>query len=384
MPEPANETSDYTTSTLTLEAAAKWLLEAEGPVLVVTHAKPDGDALGSATAAAGALRARGVEAVTVLCPPVPQNLLDLPPIQEQLERDELVIFDPAHADEASRIADLPRFDRLLIVDTGAYSQLGPLANLVRERVADTLILDHHLSGDVPAPRRYVDGRAAAAAEIVAALIDAMPPPATHADAEERGSASDRASGMGLTPAIAEALYVGIASDTGWFRFANTRPATLRLAARLIEAGVDHAALHRRLEQTDRAEKIALLGRALASLRLLNGGKAAVITLTRDDFAQTGATEDETERLIDTPQQIASVEVICLLTEREVPGHEAAGHHTRLSLRSKPPLDPRAEPVNVAEIARRFGGGGHAQAAGARVDRPLAEVEAEVIRLLQNL
>ena len=148
--------------------------------------------------------------------------------------------------------------------------------------------------------------------------------------------------------IAEALFVGIGSDTGWFRFSNTRPQTHRLAARLLELGVDHADLYARLHQTERQEKLALLTRALGSLTLLADGRAAVMHLTQKDFEETGALPEETERLIDVPQQVTKIQVVALVTESSVDTPDGPAPLARISFRSKP--GPNA--VNVADLAGR--------------------------------
>src|SRR5690606_37676360 len=143
-----------------------------------------------------------------------------------------------------------------------------------------------------------------------------------------------------------------------------------LAARLLREGVDQSELYRILEQTERPQKLALLTRALGSMKLLAGGRAALMILSATDFSQTGAVAEETERLIDVPQQIGTVEVVGLISERPSGNAQSQGRPTtRLSFRSKP--GPNA--VNVAELAGRFGGGGHARAAGARVEGSLEQV-----------
>jgi phosphoesterase RecJ-like protein len=173
-------------------------------------------------------------------------------------------------------------------------------------------------------------------------------------------------------AIAEALFVGIASDTGWFRFSNTRPQTHRLAARLLEFGIDHADLHMRLEQAERPEKLGLMTRALDSLQLVAGGKAAVMTLRQRDFAETGARYEETERLVDLPQVVQSVHVVALITE-------TAEGTIRVSFRSK----PDDEPIDVNELARQFGGGGHARAAAAKTALKLPEGRDRVVKAIEK-
>lgn len=348
--EPFNDSllvpvNDYTTN-LTLERAGFLLRECAGPITVITHAKPDGDAAGSVVALVTALNALGKQARGILCPPIASSL-DFLAQSHGIEVIEDIASFPADTEQ------------LVIVDTGAYSQLGPLADVVRPRLDQTLIVDHHLSGDVQAKDRYIDTNAAAAAEIVAALINQF---------------IDRATiGTQVRQTINEALFTGIASDTGWFRFSNVTPQTHELAADLIAQGVDHAGLYARLEQAERPEKLKLLIRAVDSLELLADDRAAVMTLRTQDFVETGARPEETERLIDIPQQVGSVQAIALISEAQTD----QGPQTRVSFRSKPL--PNA--VNVAELAATFGGGGHARAAGAKIDEPIDQARPRIIAAL---
>ena len=218
------------TSNLNLEQAADLLRDEAGSIVVLTHAKPDGDAAGSVVALVTTLRAMGKDARGLLVPPI------LPSLEPLAKTDGIDIYDP---ESTLRLAQ-----RFVIVDTGAWSQVGPLGDLVRPALGRTLILDHHLSGGIEAAHRYIDATAAAAAEIVADLI-ALLVDLPALDPRVR-----------LT--INEALFTGIASDTGWFKFSNVTPRTHRLAGRLIEQGVDHAALYGKLEQAERPEKLALL------------------------------------------------------------------------------------------------------------------------------
>ena len=339
--------NDYTAN-ITLDRAADLLRDTDGPITVLTHAKPDGDAAGSLVALVTALNAIGKQATGLLVPPILASLDFL-----------------AHSHAISNAGtghDIPADTaRLVIVDTGAYSQLHPLADRVRGLLDRTLILDHHLSGDVPAIDRYIDPTAAAAAEIIAAVIDRL--------------TKGKTLGTQVRQTINDALFTGIASDTGWFRFSNVTPNTHRLAAELIAAGVNHADLYARLEQAERPEKLKLLIRAVDSPELLADDRAAVMTLRASDFDETGARAEETERLIDIPQQVGSVQVIALVSEI----HTDHGPQTRVSFRSKP-ID---NAVNVADLAGQFGGGGHARAAGAKIDQPLDAVRPRIVEALTH-
>jgi len=339
--------NDYAAN-LTLDQAADLLKRCDGPITVITHAKPDGDAAGSLVALVTALNAIGKQATGLLVPPI------LPSLDFLADSHGVKTADPQHGIPSDT-------EQLVIVDTGAYSQLHPLSEQVEELLDRTLILDHHISGDVQAKHKYIDAAAAAAAEIIAALVDKL---------------VDRATlGSQAAQTINEALFTGIASDTGWFRFSNVTPSTHRLAADLIAGGVDHAGLYARLEQAERPEKLKLLIRAVDSLELLADDRAAVMTLHASDFEETGALPEETERLIDIPQQVGTIQAIALLSEI----HTDHGPQTRVSFRSKP--TPNA--ANVAELAQQFGGGGHARAAGAKIDEPITAVRPRIVAALSQ-
>ncbi len=366
--------SDYTAN-IDAKGAAQ-LLNDSRRVLVTTHAKPDGDAFGSVVALAESLRAggaRGLDVQVVLMGPVPTAF------QKMRGFEGVTVFgESAGLPDVS--PDPP--DLVVICDTGAWAQLAPMRDVLEPLVDRTLIIDHHLTGGVPAAHRLIDGSAAATCE--------MMPDVLRAWIDMRGLREDDV----FTPTVCDALFLGLASDTGWFRFSNTSQRTHALAGELIGRGVDHAALYAATEQTERHEKVALMQRALSNIEWLNDGRVALIVLRATDFTETGAHLEETERIVDLPQVVADVQVVVLVTEPPPEGDgvslaarppvpvrpgktladkppvapESARQPIRLSFRSKP--GPQA--VNVSELAGRFGGGGHARAAGAKVEGTLEE------------
>ena len=336
-------------SNIELADATRLCRDAGDQVLIFTHAKPDGDAFGSVVALTAALRAQGQSTSTYLIPPVSSNFLELAGNDlVQLYEDGQMLSEPS---------------LVVLLDTGSWSQLGSLRPQIELWTDRMLIIDHHLNGDVPARYRFIDTAAAACSEIVAELIDQM--------------------NVAFSATISKAIYIGIASDTGWFRFSNTRPQTHQLAARLLQQGVNHGELYRVLEQTERPEKLALLIRVLSSLTLLAGGRVAMMTIRGTDFEETGATIDETERFVDIPQAVSTVQIVVLITEpppNAMATMGEAGRAIRLSFRSKP--GPPA--INVSEIAQRFKGGGHARAAGAKVYASLEQVVQQVTQVLTEV
>lgn len=309
-------------------------------VLVTTHVRPDGDALGSSAALVMGMRERGIDSAVLL-------LSHLPSKYAFLFTENRIVHHDAEAGWPAAIA-LSDFDALLVVDTGTWSQLPGL----RERLAGwdrpKLVLDHHLTQEDWADVKLVVKEAAAAGEIAAELLDQWNIP--------------------ISADIAAPLFVAIASDTGWFQYSNTRPYTLRLAARLVEAGVNTDRLYQLLYQNERAERLALQIRAQQSLELLLDGRLAVMRVRKQDFEQTRAGVGDTEALINIPLQIRAVEVSIVLTE------PPEGGPVRVSLRSKGAVD-------VARFAEQFGGGGHARAAGLKLDGSLNEVHDRVIQAM---
>jgi phosphoesterase RecJ-like protein len=313
-------------------------------VLVTTHVRPDGDALGTCAALVLGMRKKDIRAEVLL-------LSHLPTKYSFVFAENDVPFYEIGQEPLSPSGRRPPegflegFDALLIADTGTWSQLPGLKELLTGWTRPRLVLDHHLTQEEWADHKLVVKEAAAAAEIAAELLAAWEIP--------------------LDKAIATPLYVGITSDTGWFQFSNTRPFTLRLAANLMEAGVDTDALYQRLYQSERPQRLALQTRALDSLQLECGEKLAVMRLSREDFAKTSAAVTDTEAAVNLPLQIATVQTSILFTQAP------EGGPIRVSLRSKGKMD-------VAHFAQQFGGGGHARAAGLKLEGTLDDVVEKVV------
>ena len=312
-------------------------------VLVTTHVRPDGDALGTTAALVLALRTKGIEAEVLL-------LSHLPRKYAFIYQDHGIVHHDVEQGWPAGGFPFDRFDALFVADTGTWSQLPGLEERIAGWRVPKLVLDHHLTQQDWADVKLVATEAAAAAEVAAELLDAW--------------------GVSFDKPIAEALYLGIATDTGWFQFANTRPYTLRLAARLMEAGVDTDRMYRLLYQNERAERLALQTRAQQSLELSEGGRLATMRVSKADFEQTRAAVPDTENLINIPLQIRTVEVSILFVE---PGD---GGPVRVSLRSKGAVD-------VARFAEQFGGGGHARASGLKLDGRFDEAYERVVSAMRE-
>jgi phosphoesterase RecJ-like protein len=313
------------------------VLDRSRNVLITTHVRPDGDALGSTAAMALALRKRGIAHRVLLLSHLPRKYAFIF-LENQIDYLDVEAGWPGDFSMAA-------FDCLLVVDTGTWSQLPGVRERVEGFAGTKVVVDHHLTQEDWADARLVVTQAAAAGEIVAEMLDRWP--------------------VEFDKPIAKSLYLAIASDTGWFQFSNTRPQTLRLAARLMEAGVETDWMYQHLYQNERAQRVLLQTRAQQSLELLLDNRLAVMTLTKADFEQTGASVPDTENLINVPLQIGSVEVSVLLVEPK------EGGAIRVSLRSKGQVD-------VAAFAQQFGGGGHARASGLKLEADLAGARQAVI------
>lgn len=309
-------------------------------MLVTTHVRPDGDALGTVAATMLAMRKVGIEAEALLLSHLPRKYAYV------FEENRITFHDAELGWPESLL--LERFDALLVMDTGTWPQLPGLRDRVANWHVPKVVVDHHLTQEDWADVKLVVKEAAAAGEIAAELFDTW--------------------GIELDRSIASALFLAIASDTGWFQFSNTRPYTLRLAARLIEHGVDTDQMYQHLYQNERAERVRLQTRVQQSLELLADGRLAVMRVGKQDFAETNANVGDTENLINVPLQIRTVQVSLLFVEPTEPGP------IRVSLRSK-------GQVNVAKFAEQFSGGGHARAAGLKLDGDLHSVHDRVVTAL---
>lgn len=355
-PSPGNEWSTNTT----IEELARWLT-AMRSVVVITHHKPDGDALGSTIALARALNiaaggtAAGFSGVASRAEAWYAG--PMPGWWHAVAKDT----KSRHLDEHNPPPASFEPDAVVVLDTGAWSQLGDYRPWLDERREKTALIDHHLNGDAEvASRRVIDTSAAAACQIAAGLCARL----------LRVESAAR-----LPVEVAEPLYLGLATDTGWFRHSNVRPSVMRLAADLLETGVQHERLYELTEQRERPARLHLLARALATLEMTDDG-FALVCLRQGDFEKSGASPGDSGGFLDIIKTVDSVRVGVLLTELHPAGE---GVVTKVSMRSK----GGAGMVDVNRVSQRLGGGGHAQAAGARmVGTGLEEAKALVLDALR--
>jgi len=318
----------------------KRLIERRERFLVTTHVRPDGDALGSEVGLVGILERLGKRVKVVNASPTPPryDFLNQPP----------GLF--GHFGVSVPPEELRDREALIILDLSSWSQLGPMADFVRDFPGAKLVIDHHVSEDDLGADVIKDVRAEATGTLV---LDAA-----------------RALGVPLDERIATGLLTAIAMDTGWFRHSNMRASTLRDAAELVEAGAPINAIYRWLFERNTPGRMKLMGRTLNGLSFDLDGRVAYAAVTRADFEETGAIPPETEDLIDTIAGIAGVQLAILFIEQPKGG-------IKMSLRSRDDLD-------CSILAARFGGGGHMAAAGATLPDPLDEALPVVIAAVRAL
>ena len=306
---------------------------------VSTHIHPDGDAIGSQIGLALFLEELGKTTFLVNDDPVPRIYRFLDP-EGRVRKYEPERDDP----------EIAACDAAIVIDVGALDRVGRVGEAIRRHRVPIACIDHHVTNDGFANINVVAPKEPSSSSLVLDLIRTM--------------------GRKPSERIAEALFVGLSTDTGWFRFSNSRPPAFRDAAELVECGADPARIYERDYENLSWPRTRLLARALATLQSDADGRIAYFTITRQMFAETGATEDEVEGYVDTLRTIEGVEVIILFRERPEGG-------TRVSLRAKHDAD-------VGALAARFGGGGHRRAAGFVLDEPMEAVLPKILAVAREL
>jgi phosphoesterase RecJ-like protein len=295
--------------------------------LLTTHENPDGDALGSLLAMHQILGALGKDSVMFLGAkefPLPVEYRFLP-----LEE----VFHEAPADVSDRV--------IIFLDCGNIDRMP--VDWLQENSNRVLNVDHHHDNTRFGDVNLVDVEASSTAEIVYELAGVL--------------------GVALTPEIANALYVGLVTDTGKFMYENTDARSHRMAAALVEAGVQVNDVYRRLYEHAPIEKLRLLARALEQIAIHEDGTLALTYIAAADYEATGASEVYTEGIIDHLRTIDGTLIVAVVRDQS-PGNRSA---RKVSLRS---TDGR---VDVSEIARKHGGGGHRRAAGFGTDLSYPEI-----------
>ncbi len=298
--------------------------------LITSHARPDGDSIGSQLAMAYALDLLGKQVRLVNADPAPEHYLEFPGV------DRIEIARDVGADNA---------DALIVMESGDLARTGVKGLDGRF----TINIDHHQGNSRYGQINWLDESAAACGELVFDLI--------------------RTLGVPMTLDIATHIYLAILTDTGSFHHSNITPRTFDICRETVEAGVNPAAMARRVFDSNSFGKLKLIGALLDEMELMDDGRLAVLYLNDDILHATGTTPNDTEGLINLPltaREIHAVVFFKLGDDGDI----------RISMRSKYDVDVRS-------VASRHGGGGHKNAAGFTMSGPLAVVRTQIVQELTD-
>lgn len=319
----------------TFEEIARHLRKGKSFV-VLSHYRPDGDAIGSSLAIALALRSMGKSVRVLNEDAVPETLRFLPGSSMMEQPDGGSV----------------QADAVIAVDCATRERLGEKCLAALAAVPLWINIDHHRSNEDYGDLHFIDSDAPASGEIVFNLLTST--------------------GMPLDRDIGSNLYVAISTDTGSFQYQGTTARTYEIGAELIRLGVDIAALARSTYENYPLRRIQLLRALLNTMEITHGGRVASWGLTSELAAAAGIKPEDAEGLIDTLRSVQGV--IVAVSFEELPPPDG---RIRLSMRSK---DSR---VDVGKVCAAFGGGGHALAAGARLAGPLSDAKTRIFHALDE-
>src|SRR5438093_809507 len=292
------------------------LIRSRERFVLSSHARPDGDSIGSQLAMAYALRALGKQAVVVNADPAP------PPLQQFPGVPDIVL--------ASKVEGA--FDAAIIMECGDLTRTG-VEGLDRFFVVN---IDHHPDNTLYGAINWFDAGAAACGEMVFELISAL--------------------GIQLTVNIATHIYVAILTDTGSFHYSNISPRTFDICREAIEAGVDPVRVARNVYDSNNMGRLKLFGAVLSAMQIDATGRIAIVYLDHEMARAAGGTYEDTEGLINLPLTVKEIQAVVFFKQSE-------GEEYRVSMRSKGEID-------IGAVAKQFGGGGHKNAAGCTVTGPI--------------
>jgi phosphoesterase RecJ-like protein len=310
-------------------------------ILVVSHTNPDGDAIGALLAAGLAFRAMGKKVHIVNESAIPAVYRFLPSIQSI-----------RHGMDASET-----FDTAVVLDCGSLERVGTLIDRICQSPV-VINIDHHMTNTLFGHLHLVDPEACATSELIYRIIKRL--------------------NIQFTCPMATAIYTGILTDTGSFRFSNTNQAAFAICTEMIAAGADPYDVAQHVYGHYSLGRIKLLNMALDSLEISPNGKMSIISVTQRMLKMTGTQARDIDGIINYGRRIEDVQVAVLIHETEseskTPGRGRRDFH--VSLRSD-------GNINVADIAAGFGGGGHANAAGFSVVSTLAEIKAKMYEISET-
>ncbi|MFN8002329.1 MAG: bifunctional oligoribonuclease/PAP phosphatase NrnA [Acidobacteriota bacterium] len=305
------------------------LIEKHERFAITSHIRPDGDSLGSSLALCWILRGLKKDAEVIMCDHVPHAYRKLP-----------------GAEDVRVVKDIDRsYDAVFVIECSDVDRPG-LPSLKDQFVVN---IDHHSTTALFGDLNWIDSTAAAVGEMIYNLAKAI--------------------GSKISSEIASCVYAALLTDTGSFHFSNTTERTFKIASELVRHGAQPAKLSQAIFYNYPYAKVRLVGAVLSTLQRDETGRIAWIKMSKDAMSQTGATEDDSDGIINYPLTVGDVEAVAFF--RELPNDTY-----RISLRSK-------NRVNVARVAEQFGGGGHANAAGFTIKANYETLSSEVIEKLKD-
>jgi phosphoesterase RecJ-like protein len=310
-------------------------------VLVVSHMNPDGDAVSALIAMGRALEKIG-KTVSLY------NESTIPAVYRFLSGVERITasIDPNEV-----------FDTAVILDCASLERIGESVDRI-ERIPTLINIDHHATNPGFGHVNYVDSKACATTELIYRLIKELT--------------------IAFDVPIARAIYTGILTDTGSFRFSNTNPAAFAICAEMTRMGINPYEIAQHVYGTYSLGRIKLLNLALDSIEISKNGKMSIMTITQAMLKQTGTNSEDADGLINYARRIEDVKVAALIQElRNGEDIVKVPPRCHVSLRSD-------GSVNVADIATAYGGGGHDTAAGFGLEGSIPEVKTEVVKMAENL
>lgn len=301
--------------------------------LITSHIRLDGDALGSELAVYLMLRDLGKKAV----------------VYNQDSTPDHYLFLPAARDIAHTPGDIEQYDAAFVLDCSELARIGDQSAKIG-KIKNLINIDHHISNGGFCKIKLLDAQASSTGELIFRLLKEM--------------------GVPMTKDICTNLYTAILTDTGGFRYSNTRQGALFAAGTLVEKGADPQWISENIYESDPPAKLKLLARTLKTLSLDLQVKVGSVVVTRKMLQETGASVEQTDGFVDIPRAVQGIEIAILYTE-------LANNSFKLSLRSK-------GSVNVEKIAKKFGGGGHINAAACRIEGDIKSIKMRILAAIKEL
>ena len=300
--------------------------------VIASHARPDGDSIGSQLAAAYALRAMGKQVTVVNADPAPPPLMQFPGVPEIQVTDRVEV---APGDDAA----------VIVMECGDLARTG-VAGLEPFFIIN---IDHHPGNPSYGQLNWFDATAAACGELVFDLV--------------------RALGVPLSPEIATHIYLAILTDTGSFHYSSISPRTFDICKQALEAGVDPVLVARNVYDSNNMGRLKLFGSVLSAMQIAPSARIAVVYLDHEMARQAGGTYEDTEGIVNLPLTVKEIQAVVFFKQSE-------GDEYRISMRSKGDID-------IGAVAKEFGGGGHKNAAGCTVTGAIDALQKTFIEKIER-